>query len=59
MLDLRNLKEVIAMVISFVLDWASFALGAFSVVLVALVAVFGIAFAQYKRQNSGGRRSRL
>ena len=48
------------MVISFVLDWASFALGALSVVLVTLVSLVGIAFVQYKRQNSGGvRRGRL
>lgn len=56
---MKDLKEVVV-VISFVLDWASFVLGVVSTVVVSLVAMVSIAFAQYKRQNSGGiRRGRL
>lgn len=48
------------MVISFVLDWASFILGAVSAVVLSLVVLMIGAYAQYKRQNSGGiRRGRL
>jgi hypothetical protein len=48
------------MEITFTLDWASFALGVISTVVTSLVILMGIAFAQYKRQSSGGiRRGRL
>lgn len=59
MLVCMDLKEVV-MVISFVLDWASFVLGAVSTVVVSLVVLMIGAYVQYKRQNSGGiRRGRL
>lgn len=48
------------MVISFVLDWASFILGAVSAVVLSLVVLMIGSYAQYKRQSSGGiRRGRL
>lgn len=48
------------MVISFVLDWASFAAGVVTTLLVSFVGLFIVAGLQYRKQSRGtGRRGRI